>query len=455
MRLRNHISVFCLTLVLALSARATAQTTETWPMWRGPGFQGMAEGNPPITFSENANLKWKISTPGHGDSTPVIWGDRILLLAAEKTDKTQPPATAARKANADLGEGAIDEIDKVAERFGIKAPDNVYDFKVLCVSRKDGRLLWEKTVRKETPHEGHHKDHGYASSSPVTDGTRIWCFFGSRGMHCLDMDGKIKWSRDLGKMVTRARFGEASSPALTRKAVIALLDHEGPSEIVALNRLTGKTLWEQERDEGTSWTTPYVITHAGQELVIVNGTNRTRCYDAESGKVVWECGGQTMNVIPTPLVGFDMVYCASGFRGNTLQAIKLGGSGDLTGTPAVAWEVDRNTPYVPSPLLHGDHLYMLEGNRGRISCLDARTGAVRYERQTIEGVKNVYASPVGVPGRIYITSREGTVTVLAAGPDFKVLAVNELDDDIDASPAIIGDEIYLRGKSHLYCIAED
>jgi len=454
-KLKSFIAVIPFALVLALSTRAPAQTTETWPMWRGPSLQGMAKGNPPITFGEKKNLKWKIRTPGHGESSPVIWGDRLFLLTAVKTDKILPPSKGTREIEAGLSEESRELLEKGAQRFGIEAPGNMFDFNVLCLSRRDGRQLWETTVRTETPHEGHHNDHGYASASPVTDGKHVWCFFGSRGMHCLDMDGKLKWSRDLGKMVTRARFGEASSPALTSKAVITLMDQEGPSKILALDRLTGKTLWERERDEGTSWTTPRVTMHDGRELVIVNGTTRTRCYDAEGGEVLWECGGQTVNVIPSPLVGFDMVYCASGFRGNALQAIKLGHSGDLTGTDAVAWEVDRYTPYVPSPLLHGENLYMLWGFRGKISCLNAKTGASYYDKEEIEGIKNVYASPVGVRGRIYIVSRDGKVAVLAAGTELKVLAVNELDDDIDASPAIIGDEMYLRGKSHLYCIAKD
>ena len=456
MNVRNSTGLLPLAPVLVLSTAApAAQIDETWPMWRGPGFQGMAEGNPPITFGEEENVKWKVRLPGSGNSSPAIWGDRIFLLAAVKTDDTDLPGEAAPDVDAGLSEASREELEKGAQHFGIQTPGNVYDFNVLCISRKDGRLLWEKTVRREIPHEGHHKDHGYASASPVTDGTHVWCFFGSRGMHCLDMEGKVKWSRDLGKMVTRARFGEGSSPALTRKAVIALMDQEGSSKIVALDRLTGTPLWERARDERTSWTTPLVITHDGRELVIVSGHTRTRCYDAESGDVLWECGGQTENVIPMPLTGFGMVYCASGFRGNTLQAIRLGGSGDLTGTDAVAWEVDRNTPYVPSPLLHGNNLYMLSGNRGKISCLDAKSGTFRYENQQIEGIKNVYASPVGVAGRIYITGREGKVAVLAAGPDFNILAINELDDPIDASPAIIGDEMYLRGKSSLYCIARD
>jgi len=329
-----------------------------------------------------------------------------------------------------------------------------FKFDVLCLNRQDGATLWQRTVRQEVPHEGFHRDHGYASFSPVTDGTHVWAFFGSRGMHCLDMDGKVVWSVDLGRMRIKVSFGEGSSPALAGNAVIALMDHEGESFIVALNKGSGKELWRKARDEQTSWTTPFAVTHNGRTEIVVTGTNRTRSYDLETGDVLWQCGGQTTNVIPTPVAGFGMVYCSSGFRGAAMQAIALGRKGELTNTDAVVWEVKQHTPYVPSPLLYGELLYMYDRNDARLSCLDAKTGKPHYSRQGIEGMRGVYASPVGASGRIYLAGRQGAVVVLKAGPGYEVLATNKLDEGVDASPAIVGNALYLRGSKSLYCIAE-
>lgn len=409
--------------VILMSAVGGNVRAENWPTWRGPEMRGWTEGNPPVTFAEGKNVKWKVAPPGAGESTPVIWGDRLFLLTALKLDS-------------------------------VPGAESRYDFQVLGYDRRNGQLLWQTSVGKAVPHEGHHPDHGFASASPVTDGVHVWCFFGSRGLHCLDLDGKLKWSQNLGKMTTRAHFGEGSSPALTRQAVIALLDQEGGSRIVALDRLTGKTLWSQPRQEMTSWTTPLVLTHDGVEQVIVSGTNRTRSYAADTGRVLWECGGQTTNVIPAPVTGFGLVYCTSGFKGNALQAIRLGGQGDLTGTAAVVWEWNKFTPYVPSPLLYGDLIYFFAGTKARLSCLNARTGAAHFTDTPIAGMKGVYASPVGAAGRIYLAGRDGAVAVIKQSPTLEVLAVNTLADKFDASPAIVGDALYLRGKKHLYCIAE-
>jgi outer membrane protein assembly factor BamB len=333
----------------------------------------------------------------------------------------------------------------------VGTPTIEYSFDVLCIDRNTGAALWQKTATAEKPHEGHHKDHGFASSSPVTDGTHVWAFFGSRGLHCYDMEGNHIWSRDLGDLKTRMSFGEGSSPALAGDNVIVVMDHEGDSFIAALDKKTGDERWRRPRDERTSWTTPLPITHNGHTEVVVCGTNRTRSYNPKTGDILWECGGQTQNAIPTPMTGFGMVFCTSGFRGNALQAIKLGRSGDLTGTDAVAWQLDRNTPYVPSPLLYGDLLYLLSHNKPKLNCVNARTGEELYTNQAIEGIHSVYASPVGAAGRIYIAGRRGKVVVIRHAPEFELLALNTLGEGIDASPAIVGNSLYLRGTASLYC----
>jgi outer membrane protein assembly factor BamB len=428
-------------LVLATCVVFTVNTPcaegSGWPTWRGPKMTGLAENaDPPVTFGEEENLRWKVAVPGRGHSTPVIWDDRLFLLTAIPQD--DEPA-------AEAGGGGP---------FGISTPEVPYSFDVICMDRHSGKTLWRKTARTETPHEGHHPDHGFASGSPVTDGRHVWAFFGSRGLYCFDMDGQLVWSRDLGRMRTRRSFGEGSSPTLTADAVIVLMDQEEDSFIIAVHKQTGKTLWKQARDELTSWTTPLVVTHGGRTEVVVNGTNRTRSYDPATGEVIWQCGGQTANVVPTPVVGFGLVYCTSGFRGNAVQAIELGRTGELTDTDAVRWQLTRNTPYVPSPLLYGDKLYLFTGNSARLTCLDARTGRAHYTNRQIEEMGGVYASPVGAAGRLYLAGRKGVVAVVRHSDTFEVLAVNRLDDRFDASPAIVGDRLYLRGTEYLYCIGK-
>jgi outer membrane protein assembly factor BamB len=232
-------------------------------------------------------------------------------------------------------------------------------------------------------------------------------------------------------------------------------DHEGQSFIVALDKSTGKELWKVDRDEPTSWSTPLTIVHEGKPQVVVNATNRVRSYDLANGKVIWECSGMTVNAIPSPVTANGMVYVASGFRGSALLAIRLADArGDLSGSPAVVWKYDQDTPYVPSPLLYDGKLYFLKVNSGILSYFNAITGEPHYSRQRLEGIANIYASPVGAAGRVYLVGRDGTTLVIKNSASFEVLATNKLDDGIDASPALVDNEMYLRGRKFLYCIAE-
>lgn len=417
-----------------------------WPMWRGPDATGAArKGNPPLTWSETKNIKWKVKLPGQGTSSPVIWGDRIFFLTAIETDKKGSPTA----------QSAAQGGGRRRPFHGGRPPTNVYKFDIVCLDRKTGRLLWQKTAREELPHEGHHSSYGdFASYSPVTDGKYIWASFGSRGVHCYDIDGNHKWSRDLGKMTIKMMFGEGGSPALAGDAVIVVVDHEGDSFIYALNKETGKTIWKKGRDENTSWATPIAVEVKGKTQVIISATNFIRAYGLQKGELLWQCSGQTGNVIPSPVVGFGKVFCTSGFRGSALQAIELGRTGDLTGSDAVSWEVREGTPYVPSPLLYGDKLYVCSVNRAIISCYQAETGKANFVEQRLEGMGEIFASPVGAADRVYFVGRNGKTQVIKLSEKLQVLATNTLDDKFDCSPAIVGDELFLKGKEHLYCITD-
>ena len=429
----------------ALAAERPAGHDENWPQWRGPDGIGIAlHGDPPVEWDESKNVRWKIDIPGSGHATPVIWGDRIFVQTAIETDeRIQPKAEDAAPARGRRGPPARDT-------------SSVLKFVVLCINRQDGQILWQRTVCQERPHQGTHATGTWASNSPVTDGRHVYAYFGSRGLYCLDMQGNPKWEKDFGAMNIKMRFGEGSSPALHGDTLVVHWDHEDQSFIVALDKTTGDQLWRAERDEITSWSTPLVVEHEGTTQVIVSATGRIRSYDLKTGKVIWECGGMTRNVIPTPVVDNGMVYVTSGFRGSALLAIRLSAAkGDITDTQAVVWRHGKDTPYVPSPLIYGDALYFLKVNSGVLSCLNAATGEEHYTGQRLDGVRSVYASPVAASGRIYIAGRNGVTAVIEHGSQYELLGTNKLDDGFSASPAIVGTEIYLRGHKSLYCIARD
>ncbi|MHC4255511.1 MAG: outer membrane protein assembly factor BamB family protein [Planctomycetota bacterium] len=420
--------IFLVTLVSVDVCGDTA--SNYWPTWRGPDATGVsAKGDPPVKWSETENIKWKIKLPGEGLSSPVIWDDKIFFQAAIETQE--------KGTNTDT-----------EQRF------NVHKFDLVCVDKNTGKILWQETVSKEVPYESHHASSSFASYSPVTDDKSVWVGFGGHGLHCYDMKGNHKWSADLGKISTEDEIGGASSPALAGDAVIVVMDHMGDSSITSVNKDIGEIIWRKERDEETGWATPLAVEVDNQKQVVTSSDKLVRTYNVKTGDLIWYCEGQTMNTIPSPVYGFGKVFCTSGFQGNIMQAIELGHTGDLTGSDAIIWEIDKNTPYIPSPLLFDEKIYICHGNRPVISCYNAETGETVFERQKLEELKEVYASPVGAADRVYIVGRNGKTAVLKHDEEFQILAVNTLDDKFDASPAIAGDELFLKGKTHLYCIAK-
>jgi outer membrane protein assembly factor BamB len=327
---------------------------------------------------------------------------------------------------------------------------------VMALDRKTGKTVWERTAREQTPHEGHHQQFGtWASSSAVTDGEVLIASFESRGFYAYDMNGTLLWEADLGDKRMRNEFGEGSTPALYKDRLVIVWDHQGESFIAALDKKTGKEIWRQKREEIDSWATPLVVENGGKPQVVTGAMNRIRSYDLATGALVWEGGGLTMNPIPSPVYEDGLVILMSGFRGNALKAVRLADArGDVTNTPAIAWSLDRDTPYVPSPLLYDGVLYFLKGNTGVLSVFDARTGKPHYQVQRIENVPNVFASPVGADGKVIVLGQDGAAAVIKHGPTYELLATNKLDDKFDGSPALVDGEMYLRGYRYLYCVSE-
>jgi outer membrane protein assembly factor BamB len=425
----------------AFAQRSGAGAEQNWPQWRGPLGTGVAPGGqPPVTWSEQKHIRWKTAVPGKGHSTPIVWGERIFLTTAIPYGEAVKPRLPSRP-------GAHDNL----------AMTHRHEYVVLALSRKSGKILWQRTVNKDLPHEAGHVTASLASASPVTDGERVFAFFGSRGLYCLDTDGKLLWKRDLGEMHTKHGHGEGSSPALHGETLIINWDHEEQSFVMALDKRTGKIRWRVGRAEDTSWATPIVVEHAGKAQVVVPGTHRIRAYDLASGAVLWECGGLSSNIVASPVAANGVVYAGSSYDTRALLAIRLEGArGDITGSKQVVWSRRRGCPYVPSPLLYGDSLYTLQHYQGLISRLDVKTGEDQGGPFRLNALENIYASPVGAAGRVYVTSRDGVTQVISHGDRIpKNLAVNKLDDQISASAAIAGRELYLRGERYLYCIAEE
>ncbi len=447
---------------LSLSA-ATETPLAHWPSWRGPTANGVsATATPPIEWSEEKNVRWKIALPGRGTSTPILWGDQVFLLtaipnaaAAATAAATNAPAAApAPAAPADPTPGPGERRRRGGPGGTSEAPTLEQKFTVLAYDRATGAARWSRTARTQVPHEGHHRDHGFASASPVTDGEVLIASFGSFGIYAYDLQGALLWEKDLGDMRTRNSFGEGSSPALHGNTVVVLWDHEGDDFIVALDRKTGRELWRKKRDEPTGWSTPLIMEQSGKPVVVVNGTQKVRAYDLATGALLWEAGGQTANAIPSPVPFDGRVIVMSGFRGSALQVIRLGGSGDLTGSDSIVWSHNKNTPYVPSPLLYGDRLYFLSENNAMLSILDATTGKPAVQAERLNGLQGVYASPVGAADRVYLIGRDGGALVLKNTSALEVLATNRLDDGFDASPALAGRDLFLRGRQNLYCLSE-
>jgi outer membrane protein assembly factor BamB len=420
--------------------RVVQDAQHNWPHWRGPLATGVAPfADPPVEWDDKKNIRWKTAIPGRGHSTPIVWGDRIFLTTAIPQGESVRPRLPERP-------GAHDNLMLT----------NHHEFVVLAVSRRDGSLLWQRSVHKELPHEAGHVTGSLASASPTTDGELVFASFGSRGLYCLDVNGKLLWERHLGEMHTKHGHGEGSSPVLHGNTLIVNWDHEEGSFLAAFDKRTGQPLWKVARAEDTSWATPIVVEHAGTVQVIVSGTNRIRGYDLASGAVLWECGGLSSNVVASPVAANGVVYAGSSYDTRALLAIRLeGAKGDITGTNQVLWTRHRGTPYVPSPLLYGDSLYTLMHYQGIVSRLNVKSGDDQGGPFRLAAISSVYASPVGAAGRIYVTSRDGVTVVMSHEDKIpKNLAVNRLDDTISASAALVGSELFLRGEKYLYCIAE-
>jgi outer membrane protein assembly factor BamB len=412
---------------------------QQWHQWRGPWACGEAasDASPPLHWNDSLHVQWVADLPGDGTSTPIVWDDQVFVLSAEATQrKSETPPVA-------------DATSKTIP------PDVFYRFLVTSIDRGTGKVRWQKLATEQVPHEGKHNTHTYAAASPTTDGERLYASFGSRGIFCYSLEGELLWQKDLGDMKTRFGWGEAVNPSIAGDSLIVNWDQEEGSFITALDAKTGEERWRKSRpDEVTSWNTPLITQYNDRTLAIVNGTHRARAYDVENGDVIWECGGQTTNAIPSPLRFDDFVVCMSGYRGAASFAIPLNSTGDLTDSASLLWKHNQGTPYVPSPTISGSRIYFTAQTTDIMTCLDASTGQPISERMRLNGPGNMYASPLAANGYVYFLGRNGTAVVVRDGSSPEIIATNTLSGTFDASPVAIGRQLFLRSWTGLYCLQE-
>ncbi len=381
-----------------------------WSRWRGPSGQGLvADGSYPDTWSATENVLWKKRVPGRGNSSPIVWRDRIFLTTAY-----------------DDGRRAS----------------------VLAFQRADGHQLWETFVTSARGGASHEKN-GHASATPATDGERLYVSFGGHGLIAVDLNGAIVWQRDIGPM--DAYHGTAGSPLVYKDRVILYQDQFADSFIAAFDARTGRTLWRTSRNANVGWGTPVAIRAGDHDEIVVNGQRTVFAYDPDTGRELWRCSGSNDEVIPTPVVGHGMVFCSSGRAGPTL-AIRPGGRGDVTGSH-LAWSSPRGSPFVPSPILYGAHLYMVNDMASIVTCLDAVTGRTLWQgRIGIAQREGFSASPVAIDGKVFFTNDDGETFVLRAGPKFELLHVNQIGEATLASPALVDGRWYVRTDRSLISI---
>ncbi|TWU31208.1 outer membrane protein assembly factor BamB family protein [Novipirellula artificiosorum] len=465
-----------LSFAVALAVLTTTVRADNWAHWRGPtGNSVSPTAHPPTEWSATKNVKWKVLIPGRGTGSPVIWEDQVFVVSAVRSDgQTEPQGAAPPSGPNAGGRGGPGGGRPGGGRPGGGRPGGgrgfgggrpggegggetlpKLQFKIYCFDRQSGALRWEQTAIEATPHQQVHQTNSFASASPCTDGQHVYAHFGSRGLYCYTMTGDLVWKRDdFGKMETRSGFGEGSSPTIAGDKILVPWDHEGESFLYGLDKATGKTIWKTPRDEPTCWATPLVVDVDGKPQVVMNGQTCARAYDLASGQELWRCGGQTARPCSSAVAGGGLVFVGSGFQGNFLGAFRLTGSGDIEDTDAVAWTTERDCPDVASPMLSGGRLYYHKGKGGQLTCVDSATGKPFYSAARIDDIRSTYASPVAAGGHVYLTGRSGTTVVIKDAESLEIVATNSVGEGVDATPAPVDNELFIRGEQHLFCITE-
>ena len=435
-------------ILMALQGQNT-KAGMNWPSFRGPNANGIAENySTPVSWDidTSKNIKWKTTIPGLAHSSPIIWGDRMYVT------------TASGEADAELKVGLYGNIEPVDD-------DSVHEWKVYCLDKKSGKILWERTAHKGVPKVKRHPKATHANTTPATDGKYIVAFFGSEGLFCYDMDGKLVWKKDFGLldsaffMVPTAQWEFASSPVIHQGVVIVQCDALNTAFLAALDIKTGKEIWRTAREDVPTWSTPTIHVGEKKTQIIVNGFKHIGGYDIKTGKELWKISGGGDIPVPTPVVAHGLVFINSAHgRLSPIYAIKLESEGDIslaedkTSNESIVWSVRRGGSYMLTPLIYGDFLYNVRLN-GALTCFNAKTGEVVYKEQ-LGKMTSFSASGVAADGKLYFSSEEGDVFVLKAGPEFEVLATNSMKDECMATPAISEGTLYFRTHHFLIAVSD-
>ena len=426
---------------------------ENWPGFRGPKGDGVVESKHPEKWSADENVAWKTKLPGVGWSQPIVWSGKVFVTTAVAENQKRP-----RPGDWSPGEGGI-----LTAIFGNyrKAPSIDYQWQVHCLDAATGKVLWEQTAYTGKPKTPIHANNTYATETPVTDGERVFAYFGSIGVYCYDFAGKLLWSKDLGSLPMQMDWGTASSPVLHGDLVYIQCDNDKSSFIVALNKNSGDEVWRMPRTERSNWATPFVWKNSQRTELVAGGGSSMRSYDLASGKLLWEMTASG-RCSASPVAAGDLLYVNSGDRltgqRGVVAAIKPGGEGDISlrsesrTNDFVEWSEELTGHRVASPVVISDCLYLLEQQAGILRCIDAKTGKQHY-RQRLPGATGLTASPWTRDGKVYCLDQSGQTFVLAVGPEYKVLETNKLPDEMFwASPAAAGVSLFLRSADQLYCI---
>lgn len=432
--------------LLAGPAAVASRVADNWPQWRGPG--GLAVGSAPAypdTWSASEHIAWKTPIEGRGHSSPVIWGDKLFI-----TTSVEGAPVPGHKPPVHLGWDM---------RPGYLHPDSVgsdkaHSLKTLALDAMTGRILWERTVYDGPMYDDRHRKNTYASPTAVTDGALVFFFFESAGLFAFDMNGTMKWKVVDSIGIAKAGLGPGTSPVLFENLVIIQCDQgmgERGSYIAAYDKVTGKQVWRTDRTNRRSWATPLLIDAGGRAELIASGAEAVIAYDPKTGKELWKSDGTKGHPIPSSAFGHGMVYAFAGNAESSKMVLAIQPGASPDSASRVKWKYTRGTAYVASPILYGDYLYLLT-DAGIVTCLDAKTGEVKYLGGRVPVPAAFTASPVAFGGKILLTSEDGDTFVLRAGPTHQIIRTNSLDEPVYASPALANGMVYIRGARHMYAI---
>jgi len=432
-------------VVLLLCFRDMLFAQTNWPQFRGAGARGVASGsNLPDRWSATENVAWKTDVPGRGWSSPIVWGNRIILTTAVNSGELETP--------------------KKGLYFGGNRPEPrqvQLDYRVLCLDLSSGKLLWDQSVHQGPSDSPIHLKNSFASETPVTDGERVYAYFGNQGLYCFDLEGNPEWSKRFEPRPMRNGWGTAASPVLHGDRLYILDDNDEQSYLLCLDKRTGNEVWRVERDEGSNWSTPFIWQNDRRTEIVTAGTGKVRSYDLE-GKLLWWFTGMSSITIATPYVDQGLLYVSSGYVNDNqrpLYAIRAGASGDIslgpnqTSNQSVAWCQPKAAPYNPTTLVYEGRLYVLY-DRAMLACFRAPTGDLVFDRERLPQGMHFTASPWAYDGKVFCLNEDGVTFVLRAGDEFELLHTNVLADDdmCMATPAMAGDRLLIRTAARVYCI---